>query len=181
MQFQRQRDTIITWTDEDQPKDYALSFQESKGAQDTWEIICQIQGKDPNADDYQTNTEGCGNGANEMEEDLPLPTFDNLQHVIDELSSASTDNLARKRRCCHIILQDDSAFLRKLHDIFDKAEDLVNYEALFNIFFIFKYMISLGDSKLIETLISQDFYLDTFGALEYDPELINTAKGKEES
>jgi|LauGreDrversion4_2_1035121.scaffolds.fasta_scaffold89398_2 hypothetical protein len=42
-------------------------------------------------------------------------------------------------------------------------------------------MISLGDSKLIETLMSKDFYLDTLGALEYDPELLNTVKGKEEN
>jgi len=27
-------------------------------------------------------------------------------------------------------------------------------------------MLSLQDSKLIETLLSKDFYLDTFGALE---------------
>jgi hypothetical protein len=105
-----------------------------------------------------------------------MPTFDNLQHVIDELSAASTEGIIRKRRCCCIILADEAAFLRKLHDLIDKAEDLSNYDALFNIFFIYKYMISLGDSKLIETLMSKDFFLDTFAALEYDPELMNTNK-----
>ena len=44
--FQRQRgkkpnaiisaDTIITWMDEETGIDFALSFQESKGAQETW-------------------------------------------------------------------------------------------------------------------------------------------------
>ena len=128
-----------------------------------------------------TNTEGGGNGAAEMEEDLPMPTFDNFQHIIDELSSASTEGILRKRRCCTIILQDEAAFLRKLHEMFEKAEDLMNFEALFNIFFIYKYMISLGDSKLIETIMSKDFYLFTFGALEYDPEHLNTSKGKDEN
>jgi hypothetical protein len=37
-------------------------------------------------------------------------------------------------------------------------------------------MLSLGDSKLIETLVSETFYKDTFGALEYDPELMNLGK-----
>ncbi len=40
-------------------------------------------------------------------------------------------------------------------------------------------MISLGDSKLIETLVSKEFYLDTFAALEYDPELMNSSKKDE--
>jgi len=35
-----------------------LSFQESKGAQETWETICHIQGKDPNNEGYLTATEG---------------------------------------------------------------------------------------------------------------------------
>jgi hypothetical protein len=41
-------------------------------------------------------------------------------------------------------------------------------------------MISLGDSKLIETLMSKDFYLDTFGALEYDPDIYKQCSVKEE-
>lgn len=76
-------------------------------------------------------------------------------------------------------MADDAAFLKSLHTLFDRAEDLTNFEVLFNIFYIFKYMLSLGDSKLIETLVSEPFYKDTFGALEYDPELMNIGKGKE--
>ena len=41
-------------------------------------------------------------------------------------------------------------------------------------------MISLGDSKLIETLMLKDFYLDTFGALEYDPDIYKHGGVKEE-
>lgn len=37
---------------------------------------------------------------------------------------------------------------------------------LFSIFMIYKGFLSLGDSKIIETLMTNDFYLDTFGALE---------------
>lgn len=58
-----------------------------------------------------------------------------------------------------------------MKEIFTTSEDLSSTENLFNLFYIYKYMLSLGDSKLIETLLSNDFYLETFGALEYDPEL----------
>jgi hypothetical protein len=34
-------------------------------------------------------------------------------------------------------------------------------------------MLSLGDSKLLETLLSKDFYMCTLGALEYDPEVFS--------
>jgi hypothetical protein len=37
---------------------------------------------------------------------------------------------------------------------------------LFQIFAIYKGLLSLGDRKVIEVLLSNAFYLDTFGALE---------------
>ena len=100
-----------------------------------------------------------------------MPNFDNLHLIIEELQVAATEGMPRKRRSCNIILADEAAFLKKLHELIDKAEDLQNYDVLFNIFYIYKNMISLGDSKLIETLVSKDFYLDTFAALEYDPDI----------
>jgi hypothetical protein len=75
--FQRQGDTIVTWTNPETREDVALSFQEAKGAQQAplpplprlcaqnapatsaqqclkwpatpqvWEIICQVQGRSP--------------------------------------------------------------------------------------------------------------------------------------
>ena len=42
-EFQRQRETIITWKD-DENKDFALSFQDKLGARNTWFSICFIKG-----------------------------------------------------------------------------------------------------------------------------------------
>ena len=53
-----------------------------------------------------------------------------------------------------------------MSDLFDKAEELENQETLFLMFQFFKGVLSLGDTKLIETLLSADFYLTTLGALE---------------
>ena len=51
-------------------------------------------------------------------------------------------------------------------EIFDKAEELENQDTLFLMFHFFKGALSLGDSKLIETLLSKDFFMTTLGALE---------------
>lgn len=56
--------------------------------------------------------------------------------------------------------------MKKLHDIFTTVDELENHEALFNLFYIYKYMLSLGDTKLIEVLLSKEFFMDTLGALE---------------
>jgi hypothetical protein len=37
-------------------------------------------------------------------------------------------------------------------------------------FFIYKGLVLLNDQKLLEILMSNRFYLQTFGALEWDPE-----------
>jgi hypothetical protein len=56
--------------------------------------------------------------------------------------------------------------LRKLDIIFGDCESLENLEALFSFFAIIKGLISLGDRKVIEVLLSNQFFLLTFGALE---------------
>lgn len=78
-------------------------------------MIFQIQGKDPSANEsvggnggndggYQTATEG-GN-ANEQEEELPMPDYNNLQTIVDDLSAAVGD-VIKKRRACQIIMQNN--------------------------------------------------------------------------
>jgi len=62
-EFQRQRETIITWKDE-QKKDFALSFQDKLGARNTWFSICFLKGlqvsatnNDDQADGSETNNQ----------------------------------------------------------------------------------------------------------------------------
>jgi hypothetical protein len=98
--------------DEDTNVDFALSFQESKGAQETWEIICGIQGKDPNNNNLQGDMGYQGNGEegnnwngspNHEDNDLPLPSYENLAQVVNELS-AGVGDIIKKRRFCSQIL-----------------------------------------------------------------------------
>lgn len=53
-----------------------------------------------------------------------------------------------------------------MEELFEKAEDLENQETLFLMFSFFKGALSLGDTKLIETLLSAEFFMTTLGALE---------------
>lgn len=53
-----------------------------------------------------------------------------------------------------------------MKEIFEKAEELENQDTLFLMFHFFKGVLSLGDSKLIETLLSKDLFMTTLGALE---------------
>ena len=47
--YQKQQGTLIVWSESDNC-DLALSFQEKAGCFELWDKICQIQGKDPNAE-----------------------------------------------------------------------------------------------------------------------------------
>lgn len=51
-------------------------------------------------------------------------------------------------------------------EIFEKAEELENQDSLFLMFHFFKGALSLGDSKLIETLLKKEYFMTTLGALE---------------
>lgn len=139
------------------------------------EIICQIQGKDPN-EGYQTEAE---------EDKLPLPNFDNLQQIVEDITSVN--DLMRKRKISTQLLSENvhqnfnssfqSQYVRKVCSLFDQAEGLEAQEHLFYLFHLFKGMLSLGDTKLIETLLSKEFFMFTLGALEYDPEVFQNGAG----
>ncbi|KAI1719250.1 component of IIS longevity pathway SMK-1 domain-containing protein [Ditylenchus destructor] len=48
--YQKQQGTLIVWSESD-VCDLALSFQEKAGCTEIWDKICQIQGKDPDAEE----------------------------------------------------------------------------------------------------------------------------------
>lgn len=60
------------------------------------EFICQIQGKDPN-EGYQTET---------VDDDkLPTPNFENLQLIVDEITSIN--DIMRKRKIGSFLIADN--------------------------------------------------------------------------
>lgn len=76
--------------------DFALSFQDCKGAQETWESICIIQGKDPD-EGYQAEVI--------EEEELPPPSVENLPTIVEEISN--NNDILRKRKICTLLTKDN--------------------------------------------------------------------------
>lgn len=165
--YHRQRDTIITWLDEQTQLDLAISFQDLEGAQETWETICFIQGKDP---DELSPEEGSD------EETLPMPKQDNLTEIYEELQ---TVDQGRRPKVIERVYENDEQFLRKLKDLFVVLEDLEWEDGLQKLFLVYKSLLNIADMRLIETLLSDTYYMTTFGVLEYNNEFsTNLQEGK---
>lgn len=97
-EFQRQRETIITWKDES-GKDFALSFQDKLGARNTWFSICFLKGLQVSAvsNDEQSNGSETQNQqeSEDIQEIIPFPSEDNLSEIVQEL--VDRDFYARRR------------------------------------------------------------------------------------
>ena len=48
-------------------------------------------------------------------------------------------------------------------------------ENLLCFFYIYKGLISLYDQRLLEMLLSNKYYMQTFGALEWDPDALQSS------
>lgn len=57
-------------------------------------------------------------------------------------------------------------YFTELGKAFREAETQENAEALFDIFYIYKNIVTYGEQKVLETLLSDEFYLEMFGAFE---------------
>jgi len=162
--YHRQRDTIITWMDDETQCDLAISFQELEGAQQTWEVICNIQGKDPD----EMSAEDASD-----EETIPLPKIDNLDELTEELQPMEQ---SRRTKILERMYENNEEFLQKLKDLFHTYDDLEAKEPLEKIFLMYKCLLNLADMRLFEVLMSDKYYLTVFGALEYNPEISNRHK-----
>jgi len=168
--FQRQGDTIVTWTNPETREDVALSFQEAAGAQEVWEMICQVQGRSPRDDGNDDSAGGSGGGqasdSTGADLKLPQPSMENLQKL-QEMVQQHVTQPARDRIVDGVMAE---GYLQKLLEIFRDCEDLGMTESLHMLFRIFKGLIMFNEPTLIEACLSDAFFLDTMGILEYDPD-----------
>ena len=116
--FQRQGDTIVTWTNPETREVVALSFQEAAGAQEVWEMICQVQGRSP-LDDGGDDGGGGGQVTDSADLKLPQPEMDSLQQLQDIVMNATS---ATRDRIVDGVMAD--GYLAKLLAIFRDCEDL---------------------------------------------------------
>lgn len=149
-----------------------MSFQNNHGAMYTWHKICQILNIDPEKNSQESQFQ---------DEDDPFAniTYDSIQKIAEELRAAQTLDISAKHDISERFLENECGNLYKLGEIFEEIEkEHLNKvqdrgEFLFCFFCIYKGLIALNDQRLLETMVSSNFFLHTFGALEWDPEALN--------
>ena len=89
---------------------------------------------------------------------------------------------------CEQFLQNDTQNLSRLKDLFSEVETLLRQlqsdadadqsrcmqteDNMILLFQVYKGLIQLNIEQMLEVLVSDRFYLATFGALEWDPEAL---------
>lgn len=113
IQFNRQRETIITWADKQRDQDLAVSFSTNVGAQYTWKKICQILYLDP----YDNS-----NGT-QIEADEPaLLSFDSLPRLAEDLKNDFKLEPDAKQDILDHFLSNYNQNLTKLGELFEECE-----------------------------------------------------------
>lgn len=181
--YNRQDETIITWTDPDIGTDVALSFQEAQGCSAIWEHIMRAQSdSDPKHPDHRRRVIDEFDGVvSHLDGDYPHGDVAELGggHVelpaaemgnLDELSKILAHVPPMQRERVAQVLQAPG-YLRKLLDLFRQCEDLEDTASLQHLFRIMRSMVMLNDTQLLDELLKEEHVMDVIGCLEYDPDL----------
>ncbi|XP_071833299.1 serine/threonine-protein phosphatase 4 regulatory subunit 3A-like isoform X2 [Apostichopus japonicus] len=179
--YQKQQETLIVWSENDN-YDLALSFQEKAGCDEIWEIICQIQGKDPSVDITQDIVE---ESEEERFDDMPeiaspieLPACElSKLEEIAELFSSVLPSPFRREKLANAI--ENENYISKLLDLFHMCEDLENTDCLQYLYEIVKNTILLNRTSLLEQMFSEEHIDDVIGCLEFDPSSAAPQKHRE--
>lgn len=177
IQYQRQQETLIVWTDLT-GKDLALSFQENEGCADLCEFIVKVQQENlsPMISLYYvlTTMQNSTEGPREITELItgPItypaenPSPENLGEILETISQGSNSNYTRTKILEFILRQD---YLAKLFRAFEAAEESKDIESLHLLSDIMKVILLYNESELLEELIKTERnVIGLAGILEYD-------------
>jgi len=148
LQGEGDRQTIIVWEDQEDQKDWALSFQDPDGTTEIFELICN-------------NREVA-----ESKRILPLPKIGNLSELGRKLQFVPPSQREPIASECA-----SPKFINELRETFHNSEDLNSDQELTDIFAVAKGIFLLSNQKLTERYLKDDVYEDVLGMLEYDTSL----------
>lgn len=166
-QYQRQQDTLIVWTNNDDGTDYALSFQESEGCLQICEFLIKVQreGIEPNISLVAIIQSGDG----EISEvvagpilELPDVKIGQLKDVLDVLTMAQFRN--------RVMTQINSDWLRELCRVFQKCEKEKLLSDIYCLTDIVKTLVFANEIDFFEMFIQEGILNNIIGILEYEPE-----------
>lgn len=95
--------------------------------------------------------------------ELPRPTPENIGEV-ERIITDELGSLMHRNTLINTIVQED--YIGKLVVAFDKCEESGATENLYKFFSIFKTLILLNDTKILEVLFSQRYTTSVIGAFE---------------
>lgn len=178
IQYQRQQETLIVWTDLS-GKDLALSFQENEGCADLCDFIVRAQqgNLSPMISLYyvlSTMQEATGDGPREITELVtgPItyppskPTKNSLDEVLEIVNQGSNSQYTRSHIVRFLI---EEKYFQELFHIFKIAEKERDLPTLHLLSDIIKILLVYNESNLLEELLdSEQNVLGFVGILEYD-------------
>ncbi|VDK68926.1 unnamed protein product [Onchocerca ochengi] len=181
IEYRHSAETLIVWSESD-TCDLALSFQDKTGCEDIWEKICQVQGRDPEQHpDFTGNYEdlddsegldSAGQGYSGQRSaagvTITLPPCEvNSLADIEVMISNSFGSAALREKLA--IAVENQGYVAKLCDVFHMCEDLEHIDALHTLHQIARSLFMLNRNTLLEILLSEKYFKDIVGMLEYDP------------
>ncbi|CAK9438554.1 uncharacterized protein LODBEIA_P27780 [Lodderomyces beijingensis] len=175
IQYQRQQDTLIVWTDTT-GSDLALSFQEAEGCADLCDFIIKVQQGNfsPNISLYYVVS-----NAQEGEDITELvagpvryppqtPSIDNVGAILESLNQGANAQFTRTNLVEYMI---DIDYFEKLARVFEEAERLNRKQCLHEISDIVKLLFAYNEPSLVDDMLSSETkILSLAGMLEYDSE-----------
>lgn len=157
--FQKQKDTLIVWTEPGTNIDMALSFQEAEGCTYIWCVLKKLLQDDSLSDDLLLDSPPAIT--------LPEAELGNLQEIEAHMRDLSQSANGRDALARSVMTNE---YINKLIPLVEMAEDLESLQDLHRLCNIVKIIICLNDTHIIEHSVSDECVMGVVGALEYDPD-----------
>eukprot|EP00073_Rattus_norvegicus_P055310 XP_017457796.1 PREDICTED: putative SMEK homolog 3 [Rattus norvegicus] len=169
--YQKHQGKVIIWS-EAKNHGTAIHFQEPNDCQETWEVICQVQGKDPNVEITQLLTDDLESfkdmllSWNKVEmSSCELHTLENIADLLSFVNEAPSH-----KKILTLVLEKEG-YIKKLLQLFKTCEKHQNIDGLHYLNNIIRGILFLDNIHLFNIMFSDEFIMDVVGCLEYGPGL----------
>jgi len=99
--------------------------------------------------------------------DLPFPSINTLPQIAEQIQSVP---VYARDRLSEFLQKDSLAYLQSLFELRRQCEDLEAIQPLRQIFCIMKDILFLNEPSLFEVLLSDQYFEEVVGCLEFDPD-----------
>lgn len=174
IQFQRQQETLIVWSDSN-GQNIALSFQEKAGCASLCNFLIKVNRESlaplislvyilPSDSDGVEISEFITGPINYPNIN---PTCEDLIDIFQKLNENPSSSYQRE---CIVNFITNNDYIKKLTKLFEESENNRKIKNLHILCNIIKTMILFNEVSIIELMLEDDTMMDIVGILEYDPD-----------